>query len=83
MRVPALFQLACEADDTRSTSPQQVRYHVTDLWRRTLKRRSQKDRTTWARITRLAEDYLPAARILHPWLDTRFAVNHQRWEPSA
>jgi hypothetical protein len=23
------------------------RYHVTDLWRRTLRRRSQKDRTTW------------------------------------
>jgi hypothetical protein len=23
------------------------RYHVTDLWRRTLRRRSQKDRITW------------------------------------
>ena len=27
------------------------RHHVTDLWRRTLRRRSQKDRTTWARMT--------------------------------
>jgi len=59
------------------------RYHVTDLWRRTLRRRSQKDRTTWERMARLADDYLPAVRILHPWPDDRFAVNHPRWEPSA
>jgi RNA-directed DNA polymerase len=59
------------------------RYHVTDLWRRTLRRRGQKDRTTWGRMTRLANDYLPVARILHPWPDDRFAVNHPRWEPSA
>src|SRR5205823_4478716 len=26
------------------------RHHVTDLWRRTLRRRSQKDRFTWARM---------------------------------
>src|SRR5262245_13356372 len=26
------------------------RHHVTDLWRRTLRRRSQKDRKTWARM---------------------------------
>src|ERR1700680_2449758 len=29
------------------------RHHVTDLWRRTLRRRSQKDRVTWARMTQL------------------------------
>jgi len=68
---------------TNASSLSAFRYYVTDLWRRSLKRRSQKDRTTWARITRLAEDYLPAARILHPWPNTRFAVNHPRWEPSA
>src|SRR5437660_1991530 len=28
------------------------RHHVTDLWRRTLRRRSQKDRMTWARCHR-------------------------------
>ena len=38
------------------------RHHVTDLWRRTLQRRSQKDRMTWQRIAKLAADYLPAAR---------------------
>ena len=35
------------------------RHHVTDLWRRSLRRRSQKDRTTWDRIGRLADDFLP------------------------
>ncbi len=34
------------------------RHHVTDLWRRTLRRRSQKDRLTWVRMTQLAEDWL-------------------------
>jgi RNA-directed DNA polymerase len=59
------------------------RDHVTDLWRRALQRRSQRDRTTWERITRLAADFLPAPRILHPWPDARFAVTHPRWEPGA
>ena len=43
------------------------RHHVTDLWRRTLRRRSQKDRTSWARMTTLADDWLPKPSILHPW----------------
>jgi group II intron reverse transcriptase/maturase len=68
---------------TNARSLVAFRYHVTDLWRRTLKRRSQKDRTAWDRMTRLAADYLPAARILHPWPDARFAVKYPRWEPSA
>lgn len=59
------------------------RYHVIDLWRRALQRRSQRDRTTWERMTRLAAAFLPAARILHPWPNARFAVNHPRWEPGA
>src|ERR1700736_6009824 len=59
------------------------RFHVTELWRRTLRRRSQRDRTRWDRITKLADDFLPKPRILHPWPNKRFAVNHPRWEPSA
>ena len=58
-------------------------FHVTDLWRRTLRRRSQKDWTTWERIKRLADDWLPKPRILHPWPASRFAVRHPRWEPYA
>jgi RNA-directed DNA polymerase len=59
------------------------RHHVTNLWRRTLRRRSQKDGFTWARMTKLADDWLPKPTILHPWPSDRFAVTHPRWEPYA
>ena len=59
------------------------RYHIVDLWKRTLRRRSQKDRTNRARVGRLANDFLPKPRILHPWPQMRFAVRHPRWEPYA
>jgi hypothetical protein len=59
------------------------RYHVTDLWRRSLRRRSQRDGFTWVRIAKLADDWLPEVRILHPWPSVRFAVKHPRWEPYA
>ena len=59
------------------------RYHITDLWRRTLRQRSQQDHTTWERITQLVDDFLPKPRVLHPWPNVRFAVKHPRWEPSA
>ena len=52
--------------------------HTTDLWRRTLRRRSQKDGFTWDRMTKLADGWLPAPRILHPWPEQRFAVKHPR-----
>jgi len=59
------------------------RFYVIDLWQRTLRRRSQRDRTTWQRMARLAHDFLPKPRILHPWPERRFAVTHPRWEPYA
>jgi RNA-directed DNA polymerase len=52
------------------------RQRVEELWRRTLRRRSQKDLSTFERIKKLAKDYLPEPRILHPWPDARFAVKH-------
>src|SRR6266480_3800818 len=56
---------------------------VIKLWQRSLRRRSQKDGTTWERITRLAKDWFPKPLILHPWPEIRFAVTHPRWEPYA
>ena len=53
------------------------------LWRRTLARRSQLDGTGWSRMTKLAREWLPTPRILHPWPRERFAVTHPRWEPYA
>jgi RNA-directed DNA polymerase len=74
---------AYHAVPTNSRALGAFRYHVTDLWRRTLRRRSQKDGMTWERITKIADAWLPKPRILHPWPDQRFAVNHPRWEPNA
>lgn len=51
---------------------QQFRKQVTRHWHRALRRRSQTDRTTWARMNRLAERWLPVARIQHPWPTERF-----------
>ena len=74
---------AYHAVPTNSRALQTFRDCVVKLWRRSLRRRGQKDRTTWERITRLADDYLPRPRILHPWPEQRFAVKHPRWEPYA
>ena len=74
---------AYHAVPTNFRALQAFRDHVKDLWRRSLKRRSQRDRTTWQRITKLVDDFLPQPRILHPWPRDRFVVKHPRWEPSA
>jgi RNA-directed DNA polymerase len=54
------------------------RAEITERWRRTLSRRSQKGGLTWARMAKLADDWLPKPRILHPWPNQRFAVRHPR-----
>ena len=53
-------------------------YFVKRIWLLTLRRRSQKDRFSWQRMHRLAADWLPQTRILHPYPDKRFAVMHPR-----
>jgi RNA-directed DNA polymerase len=52
-------------------------------WGRTLRRRSQTRAPVWERLHKLADDWLPTPRILHPWPNQRFAVRHPRWEPYA
>jgi RNA-directed DNA polymerase len=43
------------------------------LWRRTLRRRSQRGgRMTWAKFSQLSRRWLPAPKILHPYPDERF-----------
>ena len=63
---------------TNSRALAAFRFFVTDLWRRTLRHRSQTDRMTWQEVTRHAKDWLPNPRILHPWPHQRFAVMHPR-----
>ena len=48
------------------------------IWLATLRRRSQRTRTTIAQVTRLTALYWPPARVRHPWPNARFAVNHPR-----
>jgi RNA-directed DNA polymerase len=56
---------------------------VIELWRQALKKRSHRDKTTWLRVWKIADDWLPRPKILHPWPSVRFAVKHPRWEPDA
>lgn len=74
---------AYHAVPTNITSLGSFRSVVVSLWRRTLRYRSQKDRTTWERIRKIAQDWLPRPSILHPWPEARFAANYPRWKPGA
>jgi RNA-directed DNA polymerase len=68
---------------TNSRALGAFRHRVTLLWRRVLQHRSHKAEMTWERMRKLANDWLPRPRVLHPWPSERFAVRHPRWEPYA
>lgn len=57
------------------------RHQISRHWHKALRRRSQRDRLTWARMRRLVERWLPNARILHPWPDARFDAKIQGRSP--
>jgi len=69
---------AYHAAPTNGRALRAFREHVKTLWYRTLRRRSQRDRTTWERLKTLADEWLPEPLILHPWPSNRFAVKHPR-----
>ena len=48
------------------------------LWMRALRRRSQKDRFSWAWLLAMSDKLWPKLRIVHPWPSARFTVNHRR-----
>ena len=48
------------------------------IWHHTLRRRSQKDRFSWVRLSQLTEKYWPKLEIRHPWPGQRIAVNSTR-----
>jgi RNA-directed DNA polymerase len=68
---------------TNSRALGTFRHAVTRLWMKVLRGRSQHDRTTWERMSRIATKWLPAANIRHPWPVVRFIVKHPRWKPGA
>ena len=69
---------AYHAVPTNSTALHAFRYHVAVLWHRQLCRRSQRAYVVWERMAKLADEFLPKPRILHPWPSVRFAVRHPR-----
>ena len=69
---------AYHAVPTNSAAIGAFHYHVTVLWHRRLCRRSQRARLSWRRMAKLANDFLPKPRVLHPWPSVRFAVRHPR-----
>ena len=48
------------------------RTQVTRHWFTALRRRSQRHRLNWQRMNRMANRWLPPARIMHPYPDVRF-----------
>jgi RNA-directed DNA polymerase len=50
------------------------RTQVTRHWHEALERRSQRTRIGWDRMNRLATRWLPPARVMHPFPDTRLRV---------
>jgi RNA-directed DNA polymerase len=69
---------AYHAVPTNSATIGAFRHHVVDLWRCSLSRRSQRGGITWQRIKRIADDWLPKPKVLHPWPQQRFAVRYSR-----
>jgi RNA-directed DNA polymerase len=57
------------------------RYQIIRHWFKSLRRRSQKHRLSWTRMDRLAVQWLPLPRILHPWPEQRFAAITQGRSP--
>jgi hypothetical protein len=50
------------------------RSQITRHWHKALRRRSQRDRITWARMNRIVPRWLPRVRVMHPYPNVRFAA---------
>ena len=74
--------LAYHAVPTKAGAITDFVHFATWHWKRALGRRSQNGRVTWERKASLATQWLPSARITHPYPQQRFVVKHPRWEPS-
>lgn len=64
--------LAYHAIPTNTRATQAFRREVVKHWHRALRRRGQRDRTNWRRMTALARRWIPRALVQHPWPTERF-----------
>jgi RNA-directed DNA polymerase len=69
---------AFHAVPTNTSALAAFRYQVMRHWRHALSRRSQRHHITWDWMNRLFNQWVPRARILHPWPSQRFVANHPR-----
>jgi group II intron reverse transcriptase/maturase len=65
---------AYHAVPTNGHTLRTFRNQIARTWYSALRRRSQRDRTTWAWMERAVERWLPRAHISHPWPEERFDV---------
>jgi len=56
-------------------------YHLTHLWFKTLRRRSQRHKLNWDRMNRLAARWIPSPRICHPYPDPSLYVTTRGRSP--
>jgi RNA-directed DNA polymerase len=61
---------------TNSRALSAFRYHVVIRWMKSLRRRSQRHRMIWERMSIYIDQYLPSPKILHPWPEQRFCVKY-------
>jgi len=57
------------------------RTQTTRHWYKALRRRSQRTRLNWERMNRIANRWLPPARVMHPFPEMRFDVRTQGRSP--
>lgn len=67
-----LGYLAYHAVPGNTDAVRTFRSQVTRHWYQALRRRSQRKRINWARMHRIATRWLPPARVMHPFPETRF-----------
>ena len=72
---------AYHAVPTNMSALQAFRTQVERYWLHALRRRSQRDRTNWARMRVLSQRWLPTPRIQHPWPTERFYVKTRGRSP--
>ena len=56
-------------------------YHLTRLWFKALRRRSQRHKINWDRMNRLAARWIPSSRICHPYPDLSLYVTTRGRSP--
>jgi RNA-directed DNA polymerase len=57
------------------------RFHLVRDWWAALRRRGQRSRLSWTRMSRLVARWLPPPRITHPWPRDRFDARTQDRSP--